>query len=130
MINCVLDRYDSSPRYSGSQQQGAGQMRGPPPQYSSYANANNHRGGYVNGAGAVEGGQVPPPHAFMPAPPQAPPQGPPMAPPPQQYDANNGAAAAYYGQRMAPIPPPQPQNNCNFFHYLVGISSNRHRNKQ
>ena len=115
MINSVLDRYDSSPRYSGSQQQGAGQMRGPPPpQYSSYANANNHRGGYVNGAGAVEGGQVPP-HAFMPAPPQAPPQGPPMAPPPQQYDANNGAAAAYYGQRMAPIPPPQPQNNCNFF---------------
>jgi len=106
------NRYDSSPRYSGSQQQGAGQMRGPPPpQYSSYANANNHRGGYVNGA-AVESGQVPPPHAFMA--PQAPPQGPPMVPPPQQYDANNGAAAAYYGQRMPPIPPPQPQNNYQY----------------
>lgn len=67
----------------------------------------------MNGA-AVEGGQVPPPHAFMPAPPQAPPQGPPMVPPPQQYDANNGAAAAYYGQRMPPIPPPQPQNNYQY----------------
>lgn len=120
--------YDSSGRYSGNSQQGvvggggsaqmgagvgnyaappAGQPRHNNPgqmQYSSYnpsspsVNNRSGAGGYMNGAGVMD--NAPPPHAFMPAPPQ----GPPMPQQAPAYDMGNNGAP-YYNQRMAP-------NNC------------------